>query len=320
LLVLPVSQAPALAEITPRLDPGAPILVGVDAAGDTPSGLDDLFDVLLTTRPAPPRPYVDVTPWGMAVALAAIQDAAQASPAAASIFAGLLRLGEGRSFAEALQMESFAYSTLLGGEAFRAWRGAHPPSGRAAAAGPSVRIERRGDRLEIVMIRPENRNALTAAMRDELTAALRLARMDPSIRSVELRGAGFSFSTGGDLDEFGLAEDLAMAHVIRTQRSPARLVHELGGRMTVYVQGGVIGGGVEIAAASARVVARPHAVFRLPEIRMGLLPGAGGTASIPRRIGRHRTAFMGLSGLDVDTSTALAWGLADAVAGPSPAG
>ncbi len=165
----------------------------------------------------------------------------------------------------------------------------------------------------ITLARPAARNAIGARLRDDLTAALRLARLDPSIARIELRGDGPCFSAGGDLDEFGQASDLAMAHVIRTQRSPVRLVDELGERLTVFVQGAAVGGGVEIASAASRVIAEPGALFRLPEVGMGLIPGAGGTASLPRRIGRHRTCFMGLSGLDIDAATALAWGLVDAV-------
>jgi enoyl-CoA hydratase/carnithine racemase len=61
------------------------------------------------------------------------------------------------------------------------------------------------------------------------------------------------------------------------------------------------------------VIAAPGAVFRLPEVSMGLIPGAGGTASIPRRIGRQRACYMAILGDDVDLATALRWGLVDAV-------
>ena len=128
-----------------------------------------------------------------------------------------------------------------------------------------------------------------------------------------LSGAGPAFSAGGDLDEFGSAADPGQAHLIRTLRSPARLAHALGPRLTAYLHGACVGGGIEVPAAAARVVAREGAFFRLPEVSMGLIPGAGGTATIPRRIGRHRAAFMAISGADIDLPTALAWGLVDAV-------
>jgi enoyl-CoA hydratase/carnithine racemase len=61
------------------------------------------------------------------------------------------------------------------------------------------------------------------------------------------------------------------------------------------------------------VVARPDATFWLPELSLGLIPGAGGTVSLPRRIGRQRTAWLALSGRSLDARTALAWGLVDEV-------
>jgi enoyl-CoA hydratase/carnithine racemase len=75
----------------------------------------------------------------------------------------------------------------------------------------------------------------------------------------------------------------------------------------------VIGAGLEIAAFAGRVVARPDAWFQLPELKYGLIPGAGGTVSLPRRIGRQRTALLALSMQRLSAKTAHAWGLVDAV-------
>ncbi len=103
------------------------------------------------------------------------------------------------------------------------------------------------------------------------------------------------------------------AHLIRTLRSPARLLYGLRDRATARLHGACVGAGIEVPAAAGRVVARPDAFFRLPEVAMGLIPGAGGVATIPRRIGRQRACWMAISGVDVDAATALAWGLVDAV-------
>jgi enoyl-CoA hydratase/carnithine racemase len=78
------------------------------------------------------------------------------------------------------------------------------------------------------------------------------------------------------------------------------------------VHGACVGAGIEVPAAAGWVVAAPGAYFRLPEVSMGLIPGAGGTASIPRRIGRQRACYMAISGADIDLATALDWGLVDA--------
>jgi hypothetical protein len=311
LLVLPTQDAAQAAAIADRLRPGAPILVGVDLAGRTPDGCEAAFDILLTTAAHPPRPWVGVGAEGVDSPIATLRAAAAASPAAAAIFATVLRLGDQLDFEAALAVESLAYSALLGGKAFRAWRTARPARTRDGEGGPFVRLDRDGALATVTLTRPAARNAIGARVRDELTDALRLIALDPSIERAQLRGEGPIFSAGGDLDEFGKAGDLAMAHIIRTQRSPARLARELGSRLTVFIQGAAIGGGIEIAAGAAAIVADPAAVFRLPEVGMGLIPGAGGTATIPRRIGRHRACYMGLAGQDIAAALALDWGLVD---------
>lgn len=311
LVMVAVEDAGVLAAVSAELRSGAPILVGIDVAGRLPRGVADQFDILLTTADRPPAPWVGVGPDGMAAAIAELRATAGACPAAAAVFATVLRLGDTLDFEGALAVESLAYSALLGGIEFRAWRQARPARERATTEGPLLRLERFDDTMIITLARPQARNPIGARMRDELTEALRMIRLDPSMTRVELRGEGACFSAGGDLDEFGQAQDLGLAHVIRTQRSVARLVRGLGDRLSVFVQGAAIGGGIEIAAAAATVVADPAAVFRLPEVGMGLIPGAGGTASLPRRIGRHRTCFMGLSCRDIAADEALDWGLVD---------
>ena len=88
--------------------------------------------------------------------------------------------------------------------------------------------------------------------------------------------------------------------------------------MTARVHDPSVGSGVELAAFAGRVVAAPDATFALPEVAMGLVPGAGGTVSIPARIGRHRTAWLALTGEALDAATALRWGLVDEIV-PRPA-
>jgi enoyl-CoA hydratase/carnithine racemase len=79
-----------------------------------------------------------------------------------------------------------------------------------------------------------------------------------------------------------------------------------------------VGAGIELPAFAAHVVAHPGAFFQLPEIGMGLIPGAGGTVSLPRRIGRQRTAWLALTGRRLDAPTALAWNLIDEVCDSAP--
>jgi enoyl-CoA hydratase/carnithine racemase len=130
---------------------------------------------------------------------------------------------------------------------------------------------------------------------------------------VLLRGNGPSFFSGGDLDGFGTRPDPATAHVTRLARSPARLIHQLAARTTVELHGAALGGGIEMAAFAGTVVAAPDTLVALPEVALGLIPGAGGTVSVTRRIGRQRTAALALCGCQIDAETGLAWGLIDYV-------
>jgi enoyl-CoA hydratase/carnithine racemase len=150
-------------------------------------------------------------------------------------------------------------------------------------------------------------------MRHALLEALQIAQFDEQIH-VEIDAEGPSFSTGGDLDEFGSATDPGAAHLIRVSASVGQLIHRLRARVVVRVHGACLGAGIELPAFAGRIVAAPDAVFGLPEVAMGLIPGAGGTVSIPARIGRARTFWLAVSGEHINAATAREWGLVDEVA------
>jgi enoyl-CoA hydratase/carnithine racemase len=174
-----------------------------------------------------------------------------------------------------------------------------------------VRVERRGTVLTLTLTRPERLNALDARMRDDLAEALNVAAADSSVTGVELRGEGRAFCAGGDLDEFGSRSDPASAHVIRLERSVARALSRLVAETVAYVHGPTVGSGIEMAAFCDRVVAAADTQIALPEIGLGLVPGAGGTVSLPRRIGRLRTAWLAFSGATIGAAQAKQWGLVD---------
>jgi enoyl-CoA hydratase/carnithine racemase len=140
---------------------------------------------------------------------------------------------------------------------------------------------------------------------------LELALCDDSIEEVVLRGRGPSFCSGGDLDEFGHFPDPVTSHAVRSTRNAGRLLHALWPRVRAEIHGACVGAGVELPAFLSRVDADEGAYFQLPEHAMGLVPGAGGTVSLPRRIGRQRTAWLALTGQRIDARTALEWGLVD---------
>ena len=243
-------------------------------------------------------------------ALARIDENVSEHPITAATLALLLRGQPQLPVDQALVAESSAYSVLQSGPEFMDWRAAHPARAQHDH-GPRVRVERDTDTLHITLTRPQRLNALDAQMRDELVEALTLAAADPGIARVELRGEGDAFSAGGDLDEFGSRADPATAHLIRLQRSVGRSLSRLDKATVAHVHGACIGSGIELAAFCDTVVASGDTMVALPEIRLGLVPGAGGTVSLTRRIGRLRTAWLAFSGSTIDAETALSWGLVD---------
>jgi hypothetical protein len=287
------------------------IIVGIDRDAMLPALDISSFDVLLTTAPLPPRPWVHVASDRLDERLATMIRNVAAAPMAASVAIRVLRVTEALSFVDALHVESLAYSTLQGGAAFRSWHAARQNATSRPARGSFVEVDRDDTGLTIMLARPDTRNAMCAGMRDALFNALAAALDDPTTPTVELGGQGACFSTGGDFAEFGSAQDLAAAHAIRVARSGALLLHRLGDRATVWLHGACVGSGIEIPAAAATRIGKPGVFFQLPELIMGLMPGAGGTATLPRAIGRHRTAYMLLSSRRINADTALAWGLLD---------
>lgn len=300
------------------LMPGEPVPAGavavlVDRAVQEPQVDPADFDALITTNPNAPPPWVCVSPDRLEAQLAAAEATAIQSPVATAILAKVLRLGEDLDFDTALEFESLAYSALLGGGELARWlagSGQHSASGQAE---PPVRYERQGDLVILTLASPGNHNAMTATMRDALYEALVNVLEDPTEPRMVLKAEGKCFSTGGELAEFGTARDLAKAHIVRTQHSCARILQQLGNRAEVRLHGACIGSGIEVPMAAGRRVAAADLLVQLPELRMGLIPGAGGTVTLSRAIGRHRLFWVVLGAFRIGAEQALDWGLVDAI-------
>lgn len=212
--------------------------------------------------------------------------------------------------------ESLAYSTLQAGPEFARWLAERGAAAMPETADP-VLAERDDDTVRIRFNRPHRHNAFSTGARAALLEALTVAQLDPSVTAIVLSGNGPSFCSGGDLAEFGTFADPASAHLARTRQSPALVLDALTARLgrscRAEVHGRVLGSGLEMAAFCGCVEAREDSVFGLPELSLGLIPGAGGTVSVTRRIGRWRTAYLVLSGRTIGAETALDWGLVDAI-------
>lgn len=237
-----------------------------------------------------------------------------AAPRASKVLVDVLRAMPDLDVPSGLTLESLAYSTLLAGPEFADWLRGRPEPRARDHHGPPVRTERRGSRLEVTLARPENRNAFSAPMRDALFEVLTAAEVDADLDEVVLRAEGPDFSSGGHLGEFGTAADPLTAHEIRLRRSVGAVLDRLAARVTVRVHGACVGAGVELPAFADRVVAAADTTFRLPEVGMGLIPGAGGTVSLTRRLGRQETARLALLGCTLGAAEARELGLVDEVA------
>ncbi|WP_374250624.1 enoyl-CoA hydratase-related protein [Xanthobacter sp.] len=176
-----------------------------------------------------------------------------------------------------------------------------------------VKVERPADGVSLVRLnRPEARNALSHALKDALDAALLDAERASDVRVIVLTGTPEAFCAGGDIKELGavtVEEQLAMR-----EHPLWRTLGALRKPLVVAVDGYALGGGMEIALAADLVVASEGAVFGLPEIRLGILPGAGGTQRLVRLAGRQRALRYLLTGDRLSARAAQAMGIVCEVA------
>jgi enoyl-CoA hydratase/carnithine racemase len=280
----------------------AVVVVGTSRSpAGPPGGATDWCDVI--SRPDGPVP-------------ALVAATVERNPVASLALVTLLRRSAGLTVAQGLLAESAVYGVLQAGAEFRAWRGTTPPEPVPSESQPVIAV-REDTVVRLTLNRSARRNAFDAAMRDALAEQLVVAILDPSIERVAIDGAGAAFCSGGDLDEFGTAPEPSVAHLVRLDRSVGSMIDAIRDRVTVHLHGACVGSGIELAAFAGSVTADASTSIALPEVSMGLIPGAGGTVSLVRRIGRHRTAELALSGRTIDAATALEWGLVDRVGLPA---
>lgn len=176
----------------------------------------------------------------------------------------------------------------------------------SAPAG-AVHARRDGDVLVVTIDHPPV-NALSADVRAGLARAIDQAQRDPQVRAVLLTGAGNNFIAGADIREFGKPpRPPALPDVCNQIEACAKPV-------VAALHGAALGGGLEVALAAHYRVALPGAKLGLPEVTLGLLPGAGGTQRTPRLIGAAAALDLMLSGKPMTAQAAVAAGLADELA------
>jgi len=178
---------------------------------------------------------------------------------------------------------------------------------------PPLRFTKRGAVATVVLDRPKVRNAYDVAMRDALYAALGAVDEDPEVRVLVLRGNGPAFCSGGDLREFGTAPSPVVARAVRWRRDVWTRLLELRAVTLAAVHGWTVGSGFEMALLCDVVLAATGTRFALPEVSRGLIPGVGGTQTLPRWIGLGRALDVVLAGHVLDARAAARLGVVHAV-------
>jgi 3-hydroxyacyl-CoA dehydrogenase len=150
-------------------------------------------------------------------------------------------------------------------------------------------------------------NALSADVRDGLKGGIDKATADPAVKAVVLICDGRTFIAGADISEFGKPpRGASLFEVQDTMEGASKPV-------IAAIHGTALGGGLEVALVCHHRVAVPSAKFGLPEVNLGLLPGAGGTQRLPRIVGPEKALEMMTSGSQMSAKDALAAGLVDEV-------
>jgi enoyl-CoA hydratase len=178
----------------------------------------------------------------------------------------------------------------------------------------NVRVEKNGMVATVTLDRPKVLNALNAATFAELSSVFDELEKDAAVRVVLLTGAGErAFAAGADIRELAMAEDGAgKAFALRGQ-AVFRKIETLSKPVIACVRGFALGGGCELAMACTLRIAGDDAKFGQPEVKLGVVPGYGGSQRLPRLVGRGAALKLLLTGAIIDAREALRIGLVDEV-------
>lgn len=191
------------------------------------------------------------------------------------------------------------------------------PATPAEASPDVVRTQRSGPVAVISIHRPERRNALNMRIKQALVEALQAAEDDPAVSAVVLTGSEGYFVAGTDI-----AEMAGMSPADHVRLETGRLfevVRGLAKPTIAAVEGYALGGGCELALACDMIVAADDAQFGQPEIRVGIMPGAGGTQRLLRSAGRYKALLWTLLGENIPAREAYVANLVSELVAPGQA-
>ena len=174
-------------------------------------------------------------------------------------------------------------------------------------------VTRDGEVVTISLNRPDKLNALNSEVFGLLQQALEEIEADASVRVAVLRGEGRAFAAGADIEDYVDIDQATYLRFVETGRRVLDGIARLRVPVIASVRGFALGGGFELALACDLMIVAENARLGLPETRLGLLPGGGGTQRLPRLVGRMRAASVILAGRVLTGADAVAWGLATEV-------
>src|SRR6184192_1340915 len=184
----------------------------------------------------------------------------------------------------------------------------------AALTLENLLYEKKGAIAYVTLNRPKVLNALNQQTWKELRTVFEDARDDPDIRGVILTGAGDkAFIAGADISELAHVTAVQAEQSSRFGQAVLELVENLGKPVIAAVNGFALGGGCETAMACTMRIAAEHAKFGQPEVKLGLLPGGGGTQRLPRLVGKGRALQLILTGETISAQEAYRIGLVNEV-------
>lgn len=170
--------------------------------------------------------------------------------------------------------------------------------------------------LSLTFNNPEKLNALSTGCLEQLDEILTQAKEDSQTKAVLLTGTGKAFSAGADIRRLAECDGLSGYEFAQMGQAVFQRLEDLGKPSLAAVNGYCFGGGCELAMSASIRIASSNAVFGQPEIKLGVIPGYGGTQRLARLIGKGRAIELCLTGRSIDAETALDWGLVTEVTSP----
>lgn len=170
--------------------------------------------------------------------------------------------------------------------------------------------------LQIHLNRPAHLNALSRMLLQSLQQTLNAVRQDKKIKAILLSGDGKAFCAGADINELASLNGAEGLEFARFGQQVFNLLESLGKPSLAAVQGYALGGGCELAMAATCRITTNNAQWGQPEIKLGVIPGFGGTQRLARLIGRGRALDLCLSGKRISAQQAYEWGLVNELVAP----